>query len=225
MPSLQLLSVSEGRSYEEIFGLSNFRIYLKFRDMRNPKTLSVLSAIAILPSFSQAATTVNGAVYSVNEGVDFAITNAGNQSFQLTWSDPGAATFSNVVDPTLVLTVGQTYTFERFTVSHPFAITSSEMDVTGSDGAFARVGNQNSDIQPFILSPAADFTAGQSSANGTASGDPIVWTPTAADLGDYWYTCTIRGHRGMTGKITVVPEPSASALSLLALGFLARRKR
>ena len=199
-------------------------ILLSSSAMKTLRPLGLTALIIILPSFAQAATTVNGAVYTIDESVNFSIANSGASHFVLAWTDPGGAgtSFSDVQDPTLVLTVGQTYVFDRTTGSHPFAITTSAMAVTGSDGVFQREGNQRSDIDPFILTPNADFTA---EPNGSANEVPITWTPTAADLGDYWYTCTIRGHLGMTGKITVVPEPSVSVLGFLALGFLARRRR
>ena len=193
--------------------------------MRPLKTQLLLASIALIPSITQAATTVSGAIYTIDESVDFSVSNNGAQNFFLSWTDPGgagAASFANVSDPTLVLTVGQTYTFERTTVSHPFAITTTEMSVVGSDGAFSRTSFASDAVAPFVLSPSADFTAEPSN---NAAGEPISWTPTAADVGDYWYTCTITNHRNMTGKISVVPEPSTSALGLLAVGFLVRRRR
>ena len=190
--------------------------------MKPPTSLFLLAAVTIFPSFTQAATTVDGPSYEIDEGVNFSIVNSTNQNFILSWTDPGGASFTSVNDPTLVLTVGQTYTFERTSRSHPFAITTTDMSVTGTDGAFSRVNNTADAVSPFILSPSADFTA---EPTNNASAEPITWTPTAEDIGDYWYTCTIVNHRNMTGRITVVPEPSVTALGLLAFGFLARRGR
>ena len=52
------------------------------------------------------------------------------------------------------------------------------------------------------MTPLADFTA-----DPAPTSDQIVWVPTEADLGDYFYTCRVTGHAGMTGAIRVVAAP------------------
>ena len=69
-----------------------------------------------------------------------------------------------------------------------------------------------SQIAAAILKPVADFTAEPSPTN-----DLITWTPEA--VGDFWYTCSVVGHTTMTGKISVVPEPSSFALIASAVAF------
>ena len=50
--------------------------------------------------------------------------------------------------------------------------------------------------------------------------DSFTWSPSAQDVGSYWYTCAIAGHRDFLGQIEVVAVPEPSSYSLL-LGVLA----
>jgi plastocyanin len=181
----------------------------------------VLTAGLLLSSLNiQAATIkVNDDRFVVSESVAFSIGNAGASNFLFNWSDNGDI-FTDESDVTLLLTLGQTYTFQRTSSSHPFAIMDSTAAdfITGSDGGFTRTSTSSSDISDATLKPIADFTA-----NPGPTSDPISWTPTA--VGDYYYTCTVTNHMGMTGKIVVVPEPSTSILlSLGVFGVLYRRR-
>lgn len=179
-------------------------------------------AFLILPTFSHAITTlVSPSVYSVSESVDFTIGNSGSSSFLLNWTDPTgnpALSFSGITDPTLVLTLGQTYTFQRISTAHPFAImdNSAAAFIDGTDGSYFRTTTDSAVITSAILEPNDQFIA-----NPGTPGNLITWTPD--QLGDFWYTCTVTSHTGMAGLISVVPEPSAFGLitgvfALTALG-------
>ena len=78
--------------------------------------------------------------------------------------------------------------------------------IVGVDGGYRRNTNVSTDI-----SNATFLTA-----NPGTPGVAITWIPN--QLGDYWYTCAVADHTLMTGKFSVVPEPSTYAL--FALGFL-----
>lgn len=170
----------------------------------------------MLAAMTHAATTlVIPSKYSVTEGVDFTLGNNGASDFLFNWTDPSGApplSFSGIADPTLVLTLGQSYTFQRISGSHPFAIMSNSaaIFISGTDGSFFRTSTASSDINNATLTPVADFTA-----DPGPTSDLITWTP--SQVGDFWYTCTVTGHTGMTGKLTVVPEPSA--FGFIAGGF------
>lgn len=153
-------------------------------------------------------TTQNGSIFTIDEGVDFEIGNVGASNYLFNWTDPnGGPTFSAVADPTLILSAGETYTFVRTTTAHPFIImdASAGSFISGTDGAYFRTTTNGGLLDDATLKPIADFTA-----DPFPSGDVITWSPT---VGDYWYTCRVTSHTGMTGRISVVPEPST-------LGFL-----
>ena len=160
-------------------------------------------------------------VFRIEEDTTFELGNSGASSFLFNWSD-----LTNVADPTLELVAGNTYRFERTTGSHPFVITDDTLEVTGTDGSFARTTAVRSVIDEATLEPIADFTA-----NSAPTTDFILWSPTADDLGQFYYTCNIQGHRGMTGSIRVVaaaiPEPSSIALifGLAGAGIVRRRRK
>lgn len=180
----------------------------------------------MLATMSHAVTTlVSPSRYTVTEGVAFTLGNSGASDFLFNWTDPGAggASFSGIADPTLVLTLGQTYTFQRTTTAHPFVIMDNTAAgfISGEDGTFARTSTSTLDISGATLTPVDDFTANPATDDGP--GNIISWTPT--EVGDYWYTCTVTNHTGMTGKITVIPEPSTIALLAGGFAFAALRRR
>lgn len=178
----------------------------------------------MLTSMAHAVTTlVSQNRYSVNEGVAFTIGNDGASDFRFNWTDPSGATassFANIDDPTLVLTLGQTYTFQRITTAHPFVIMSNIASafMSGADGTYFRTTTNSTAISDATLSPNVNFTA----TPGTP-GNTISWTPSEA--GDFWYTCTVTSHGGMAGKFTVIPEPSAFGLVAGTFAFAAFRRR
>jgi hypothetical protein len=185
----------------------------------------IAASFLMLATMSHAATTlVSTSKYAVTEGVAFTLGNTGSSDFLFNWTDPSGApalSFSGISDPTLVLSIGQSYTFQRATTAHPFAImgNTAATFISGTDGTYSRTTFDSAVITAAILSPAAAFTA-----DPAPTTDLISWTPTQA--GDFWYTCTVAFHGGMTGKITVVPEPSGIALiaSGLAFGIFRRRR-
>ncbi len=61
-------------------------------------------------------------------------------------------------------------------------------------------------IDAATLQPIADFTA-----DPAPTDDFIEWTPGVGDVGNYFYTCRITGHRGMTGAIRVVSGDACRA--------------
>ena len=184
----------------------------------------IFVATLCIPYASALTVSESANVYSVNEGVSFDIGNSGASDFLFSWSDPNpsANSFSALADPTLVLTIGETYTFQRTSGSHPFIIMGSSASafISGTDGSYSRTTSDSALIIAATLTPIANFTADPSPTT-----DLISWTPDA--LGDFWYTCSVSGHTGMTGLISVVPEPSNFALiasaSAFALAYLRRR--
>jgi hypothetical protein len=184
----------------------------------------IASSFLMLATMAHAVTTlVSTSRYSVTEGVAFTLGNNGASDFLFSWTDPtGAppASFSSIADPTLVLTLGQTYTFQRTTSSHPFVIMNNTAAafMSGTDGAYNRTTSSSTDINNATLTPIANFTA-----DPAPTTDLISWTP--SQIGDFWYTCSVTGHPDMAGKITVVPEPSAFALIAGGFAFAAFRRR
>ena len=184
----------------------------------------IFVAMLCTPFASALTVSESANVYSVNEWVSFDIGNSGASDFLFSWSDPNpsANSFSALADPTLVLTIGETYTFQRTSGSHPFIIMGSSASafISGTDGSYSRTTSDSALITAATLTPIANFTADPSPTT-----DLISWTPDA--LGDFWYTCSVSGHTGMTGLISVVPEPSSFALiasaSAFALACLRRR--
>lgn len=164
-------------------------------------------------------TSANAQVFRFENDTFFNLSNAGASDFLFSWD-----AVTDEIDPTLELVAGNTYSFQRTTSAHPFVITDDTLAVTGTDGSFLRTTTDGAVIDDATLKPLADFTADPSPTS-----DLIVWTPTEADLGQYFYTCRVTGHRGMTGSIQVisaVPEPSSIAFVLGLAGVCAvRRKR
>jgi plastocyanin len=173
-------------------------------------------------------------LFQVSSGVAFEIGNIGTSSYTFSWND---GTSFTQTDPSLVLLVGQTYTFTRTSSAHPLLITTDAMDVdtSGGDGFFTRtsLSNSASEIDPFTVDFATLGISPDDSANFLADPSPttdsITWTPTLDQVGDYFYTCQVTGHLGMTGGITVaVPEPSQFSLfsgALISVAILLRRRQ
>ena len=136
-------------------------------------------------------------VYLVPAGVEFELGNIGASDYLFSWSDAGGD-FVDVVDPTLVLVTGETYTFRRTTSAHPFRITTDALPVQGSDGSYARATSDGAAIDAVSLDPIEAFTA-----DPAPTTDVITWTPGSSDVGDYFYTCRVTSHVGMTGAIEV----------------------
>lgn len=185
----------------------------------------VFLGLLISATYSFAvSTTISPNIVKVDEGVDFTLGNDASSDFIFTWTDPGASSpsFSNVSDPTLVLTIGETYTFQRSSSLHPFVImdNTAATFISGSDGSYSRTTTSGTDIDNATLKPIADFTA-----DPAPTTDLINWTPSAQ--GDFWFTCRVTSHTGMSGKISVVPEPASTGLIFggVALIALVGRRR
>jgi len=182
-------------------------------------TAGLLILFAPNSQLQGATTKINDDRFVVSEGVAFSIGNSGSSHFLLTWSDTGGS-FTNELDVTLVLTLGQTYTFQRTSTAHPFVIMDSTAAgfMSGSDGSFLRTSTSSADINGATLKPIADFTA-----NPSPTTDLISWTPTS--IGDYYYTCAVVSHTAMAGKIVVIPEPTTAVLlGFGTIGLLRRRR-
>jgi hypothetical protein len=192
----------------------------------SPRLIPLFFLLLITHTFSaQAVTTlVSPSIYSVTQGVAFSISTSGSSDFLFSWTDPfgtPAKSFTNIADPTLRLTIGQTYNFQRTSGLHPFVIMNNTAAafMSGTDGAYNRTTSSSTDISNATLTPIANFTA-----DPAPTSDLISWTPSQS--GDFWYTCSVTGHPAMTGKIAVaIPEPSALSLLLLSLGALSLRRR
>ena len=169
------------------------------------KYLATILSLVLLAS-PALAETISPApnVYEVTEGVAFNLTNAGSSSYLFSWTDQ-SGTFNSVVDPTLILSAGQTYTFQRLSTAHPFVITDATLPVIGSDGSYSRNTFSGSAIDAATLNPLADFTA-----DPAPTTDLISWTPADGNIGTYFYTCRVTSHPGMTGKIEVVNDTTVA---------------
>ena len=165
-------------------------------------TTAGLTALLMTGAAMAATTQLGPSIYRVDAGVDFELSNSGANSYLFSWSD-SSGTFTDIEDPTLLLTVGQTYTFTRVTSAHPFVICDDTLPVTGTDGAYQRTTTDGAVIDAATLDPIDDFTA-----DPAPTSDFITWTPAAGDEGDYFYTCRVTSHVGMAGAIEIEPGPA-----------------
>lgn len=178
------------------------------------KSIIACTILALGASVATADTTQTGpSVYEVDSEVPFEISNIGSSSFLFSWGDKSGS-FINVQDPTLILTAGESYSFNADTGFHPFIITDTSLPVEGTDGSYFRTTANGAELDDATLQPIADFT---SDPDGV---DPIVWALTEDDVGDYWYTCRVTGHLDMTGRIQVVSGAAACAADLTGEGDL-----
>jgi plastocyanin len=185
---------------------------------------SVLIAFLLSAASATHAVTIVGTnnVYQVDQGVTFTIGNNGSSDFIFNWTDPGSYSdsFSNKLDPTLRLSVGQTYTFERVSSGHNFVLLKPSFTyMTGNEqqGYY-----RNTSTDAFISNHTYDVAV-------YGGRSVFTWTPTNLDVNrDYWYTCQVANHPEMAGKITVIPEPSTlglAAAALLGLALVKQRSR
>jgi len=165
------------------------------------------------PGFAQT-TEVAPHVFRVESGVAIEIGNSGIASYLFSWTDSSGSVVDEV-DPTFILTAGETYTFRRTSGGHPFVITDSSLPTAGTDGSYFRLTANGGVIDAATLAPIADFTA-----DPAPTTDLIEWALTAADIGDYFYTCRVTGHIDMTGRIEVVEGTSPCLADLTGDGSL-----
>ena len=90
----------------------------------------------------------------------------------------------------------------RVTSLHPLVITDGSLPTSGTDGSYQRTTTDGAVIDAATLTPIADFTA-----DPAPTTDFISWTPDVGQIGNYFYTCRVTGHVGMTGGIRIVPGP------------------
>jgi hypothetical protein len=179
------------------------------------RTHKAIALISLAAGIACADTTqIEPSVYEIDAGVSFSLVNLGASSWLWSWSD-SSGTFSNIQDPTLILTAGETYIFDNTTFIHPFGIANDTLPVGGSDGSYFRTTTDSSVINAAILEPMADFVA-----NPAPQVDDIVWSPINDDAGTYFYTCMITVHTGMVGKIVIVQGPAACPADLTGDGVL-----
>ena len=160
---------------------------------------ALVVVLFVTPSLADT-TVVAPSTYKVDQGVAFSVSNAGFSDFLFSWSD-ASGTFTDIADPTLMLVENQTYTFTRTTTSHPFVITFDSLPVSGSAGSFQRTTTDGATIDGSTLSPSDEFTA-----DPAPTADFISWTPQSVDVGNFFYTCRVTSHVGMTGAIEVVDK-------------------
>ena len=182
----------------------------------------IVLPLLFLHSSLWAVTSLQSAsVYSVTEGVAFNIGNSGASDFTFSWTDSNGSfgTSTSISDPTLLLTAGQTYTFQRTSGAHPFIITDDTLPVSGSDGNYSRTTFDLSVMNNALLGGPSDTSTFKADPGPTS--DLISWTPTSALIGDdFYYTCYVTGHPGMTGRISVVPEPATVSLWISGAALL-----
>lgn len=164
----------------------------------NIKPIITTITLATMSTATLADTTQTGPnSYTIDEGVTFTILNQAASSFLLSWSDD-SGTFTDIPDPTITLSSGQTYIFDNETFSHPFRMTTDALPVSGTDGNYSRDTFDIAIIDGTSLQPIDEFTADPEPAV-----DVITWMPGDGDAGEYYYTCLVLSHAGMTGKIIV----------------------
>ncbi|MBO6512640.1 MAG: hypothetical protein JJ974_01575 [Phycisphaerales bacterium] len=161
------------------------------------KSIALGLALTMSTAAIAQTTEIAPSVFRVESGVDFQISNVGSSDYVISWTDTNG-TFGGM-DPTLILTSGESYTFTRTSGSHPFVITDDTLPVSGSDGSYSRTTFDGAVIDAATLAPIADFTA-----DPAPTADFIQWDLMIGDEGDYYYTCRVTGHLGMTGRIQVV---------------------
>lgn len=188
--------------------MNRIRISLLFLAASVAPELALLQADTVV---------VGGGIYEVNEGVNFELRHVSSSNYLFSWEDPDGTTFTDIPDPELHLTVGETYTFERYSTAHPFRITTDQLPVKVLATAGGRLLQRDTQDEAVIdaasLTPLADFTADPSTVNEVASGDPITLAVTESHVGTHYYTCTVVSHDFMTGAI-VVEAPGGGTAAL-----------
>ena len=180
----------------------------------NIKSITTALTLATLSTATLADTTQTGPnSYTIDEGVTFTILSQAANSFLLSWSDD-SGTFTDIADPTITLSSGQTYIFDNNTFSHPFRMTTDALPVTGTDGSYVRDTFDIAVIDGASMQPVAEFTADPEPAV-----DVITWTPGDNDAGEYYYTCLVLAHANMIGKI-IVEAPASCPADLTGDGML-----
>lgn len=170
--------------------------------------ITAIALLAITAGLSNADTTQTGPhSYTVDEGVTFSFTAQTTDAFLISWTD-SSGTFTQIADPTLTLSSGQTYVFRMMTIDHTLCITDDTLAVSGDDGSYVREENP---IWPTVLQPNSDFIAHLDMS--------ISWAVTGDDTGDYYYTSPVIVFTDMTGKI-IIEAPASCPADLNGDGVL-----
>ena len=169
-----------------------------------PSMFALVTAIAAA-SAGADTTHVSEHIYQIDEGVTFTITADLANSFLFTWTDD-SGTFTEIADPTLILSSGEIYIFDSIS-THPFTIANGTLPVGGTHGSFFRTTTDGDDIDASTHLPIDDFQD-----LPTDPEDLIVWNIDDSVLGVNYFTCRNPGHLNMTGMIEVV-EGAVSCLA------------
>lgn len=193
--------------------------------MRSLNLHIFIFSFCLLAKVSPAETTlVRPNVYNVPDSVAFSIGTNGASDFVFDWPNLSSVNTSGIYDPTLILSIGSTYTFQRNSTAHPFVILDvvSSSYFSGTDGSFYRnVPDMSALTILFTASPTSTDYYGY-----PVAGNIVSWTPTIA--GDYFYTCTVGSHQSMAGLLTVVatvPEPATLTFTAILLLFVLLYRR
>ena len=154
--------------------------------------------------------------YTLGLSTDVDLTG-GNGNFDFDFSD------GDLPDPTadtnLILNTSSTYTFTHVGTGHPFIVLSDTQMAPYNP-------NSSTGLRDSFPSSRLESDAYAIASNGESlylvanTEDSFTWSPSAQDVGSYWFTCAIAGHRDFLGQIEVVAVPEPSSCSLL-LGVLA----
>ena len=155
--------------------------------------------------------------YTLGLSTDVDLTG-GNGNFDFDFLDGGALP-DPTTDTNLILNTSSTYTFTHVGNGHPFIILSDTVMAPYNPNSSTGL----RDSFPGSLPESAAYVASSNSESLyliANTEDSFTWSPSAQDVGSYWYTCAIAGHRDFLGQIEVVAVPEPSSYSLL-LGVLA----
>lgn len=159
---------------------------------------------------------------NANTSIDVGAPSASDFSFTF---DGGLPSSSN--DANFELTTGFAYSFTRGSGSHPFIIVDAAKMAPNNPTQSGTNWTRSSFSPNWAESDAFVATSGGSLYSSPNGSDIFTWNPTSNEIGTYYYTCAVGGHGGMTGLVTVVPEPATYALIIgaLALGITVYRRR
>ncbi len=185
--------------------------------------LKTVVSISVFGAFNTYNEVLN--TYTLGQSTDVNLTGgSGNFYFDFTG---GGDLPDSIQDTKLIISTSKTYTFTHVGTGHPFVVLS--------DTQMAPY-NPNDPTPGLRDSFPSNRTASDAYVAASNSEslflnitDSFTWTPTAAEIGDYWYTCGIAGHRDFLGEIEVVAVPESSNFALilggLAIGLVVLRRR
>ena len=168
------------------------------------KRIVIIAVFVVQSTYGLTLTSLVGNSFRAAESSTFSVT-AGAGTYLLDLSGFGGS--SSEADPTLILTVGETYQFTRTEIGHDVLIVYGAIPTAeNSDGTLYRTVTDSTLLNAYALN---ENITGNSSAN-------VSWTPSQAGI--YYYTCYFPAHQQMFGKIIVVPERSHEGAFRLSSG-------